>query len=112
MDSVRRMLSSYDHTLPHALSDNLWYNGKQPNPHAPRCLPCHLANESMPSQEAILGAPLMREALRKQLARSVGRGLSAEAREAALEAAVEAAVRDPSQGGEGEGEAEGEQGGR
>ncbi|GFR48863.1 hypothetical protein Agub_g10817 [Astrephomene gubernaculifera] len=88
MDAVKRLLASFDPDLPLAFSDNLWYLGAHPNPHAPRCLPCHLAGESLPSLKDILSTHYARAALRKQLAA---------AKQPTSEAALEAAAADPTQ---------------
>ncbi|GLI68035.1 hypothetical protein VaNZ11_012358 [Volvox africanus] len=67
MEPVKRMLASFDPSLPLALSDNLWYLSYQPNAHAPRCLPCHMANATLPSVEELVKTPHVREHIRKYL---------------------------------------------
>ncbi|GIL79929.1 hypothetical protein Vretifemale_9167 [Volvox reticuliferus] len=53
MDAVKKLVSNLDHELPIALSDNLWFSNRHPNPNAPRCLPCHMASQKLPSLEEI-----------------------------------------------------------
>ncbi|KXZ55605.1 hypothetical protein GPECTOR_2g1155 [Gonium pectorale] len=62
MDAVKHMLDSYDPDLPLAFSDDLWYYGRHPNPHAPRCLPCNVLNETQPDLETVMRKPYMRPA--------------------------------------------------
>ncbi|GLI67989.1 hypothetical protein VaNZ11_012203 [Volvox africanus] len=58
MDAVKQLVANLDPELPIALSDNLWFSNRHPNPNAPRCLPCHMANETLPSLEEIfMSAP-------------------------------------------------------
>lgn len=45
---VLKLLRAFDHTLPYAITDNLWFHSKHPSPHAPRCLPCHVNHSTIP----------------------------------------------------------------
>ncbi|KAG2501562.1 hypothetical protein HYH03_000069 [Edaphochlamys debaryana] len=67
INAVKRMLSEYDHNLPLAFSDNLWYGGYHPNPHAPRCLPCRMAEqpERVPTLEQVFRGSHMRDYIRR-----------------------------------------------
>ncbi|GIL77275.1 hypothetical protein Vretimale_3047 [Volvox reticuliferus] len=40
MPGVRKLVAQFDHNLPFALSDNLWYDSNHPRLEAFRCLPC------------------------------------------------------------------------
>lgn len=44
---ARRLLHRWDHSLPHAITDNFWpENHRMPGKHAARCMPCHASSRS------------------------------------------------------------------
>eukprot|EP00198_Chlamydomonas_reinhardtii_P006618 XP_001695954.1 predicted protein [Chlamydomonas reinhardtii] len=65
LDALKHMLSEHDPQLPLAFSDNLWYDGRHPNPHAPRCLPCAMASEQLPTLAEVLSTPHMQTLILK-----------------------------------------------
>ncbi|KAG2453869.1 hypothetical protein HYH02_002076 [Chlamydomonas schloesseri] len=65
LDALKHMLSEHDPELPLAFSDNLWYDGRHPNPHAPRCLPCGMTHEELPTLAEVLSTPHMQAQIRK-----------------------------------------------
>ncbi|KAG2434057.1 hypothetical protein HXX76_007785 [Chlamydomonas incerta] len=65
LDALKHMLSEHDPNLPLAFSDNLWYDGRHPNPHAPRCLPCAMASEQLPTLAEVLSTPHMQAQILK-----------------------------------------------
>lgn len=57
LPSLLKLLADYDYEQPMAITDNLWYNGRHPNLHAPRCLPCSTDMSQMPSLHALMSTP-------------------------------------------------------
>jgi hypothetical protein len=45
-EAVLQMLEDFDPQVPYIITDNLWWGGQHggPNKGAPRCLPCHSAD--------------------------------------------------------------------
>jgi hypothetical protein len=45
-EAVLQMLEDFDPQVPYIITDNLWWGGQHggPNEDAPRCLPCHSAD--------------------------------------------------------------------
>lgn len=51
MPGVRRLVSQFDHNVPLALSDNLWWKANHPKLEAARCVPCGFNTSVIVSEE-------------------------------------------------------------